>query len=105
MFEEQIKSGVQVLNKKRPGWAQRIEIESLNIISPAYCIIGQVYGSYSDGLEVLRIHHMDAENYGFALNKSPYEYHEEWETLTQEWKETIRCIQEQEREQEQYRKK
>ena len=99
MFEEQIKRGVQVLNEKKPGWAYSINIESLNIITPAYCVLGQVYGGYSDGLAELRIHYVDAGNYGFTLTTLPSDAAEDWDTLTQEWKETIRRIQEQEREQ------
>jgi hypothetical protein len=52
MFEENVKRGMEFLDKVSPGWRERINTESLNIASSRNCILGQIYGSYDDALSL-----------------------------------------------------
>lgn len=36
----------QVLDRRQPGWAQRVDITSLSLTSGMRCIVGQVYGEW-----------------------------------------------------------
>jgi len=49
----EVKAGVMLLDKVKPGWEQRINVETLNLESAMECVLGQLYGSYADGLSAL----------------------------------------------------
>lgn len=38
-----------------PQWALRVDVNALTIASAEDCILGQVFGDYSDGLEQLKL--------------------------------------------------
>ena len=44
---------LMLLDKVKPGWEQRINVETLNLESAMECVLGQLYGSYADGLSAL----------------------------------------------------
>jgi hypothetical protein len=43
--------GAALLDEKRPGWEREIEIESIRMIDPCFCVLGQLYETYWDALE------------------------------------------------------
>ncbi len=45
--------GAQLLDSKQPGWAERINLESLDLTHYKYCILGQLYGTYGEGISEL----------------------------------------------------
>ena len=53
MFEEQVSKGIEVLNRNRPNWRDKIDIEALDTNDWRDCVLGQVFGSYSDGMDAL----------------------------------------------------
>lgn len=66
-IHKRIQRGVKLLNKKRPGWYNEIELPALNMSSPCFCVLGQLHGgSYSDGLTSLGIEDQ-GENEGFEV--------------------------------------
>jgi len=108
MYEKEIEEGMKLLDEKEGLlWDQRIDTNHLMMDRCAYCILGQLYGWYSDGLESLELHESenymeDASKYGFALyRKYPpgISTHEreivfeenchQYEVLGQEWIEAI----------------
>jgi len=65
-INEAVTRGVTLLDAKRPGWAQRIDVSILNIASSRMCIVGQLYdGDFSEGLEQLGIG-TGSGSYGFG---------------------------------------
>lgn len=86
-----IRRGVKKLNQTVPNWRLLVNDSTLDIGDCYNCLTGQVFGSYENALEVMRIDDSDADYYGFALNIDPGEarYKPEYERLTELWKQEI----------------
>ena len=69
---EDVSRGVALLDEYYPGWRDEIDLGKLNMSSSDNCILGQLYGSYADGIYVLwdgyGLHHGSAcaGGYGFC---------------------------------------
>ena len=53
-MEDRAAVGAALLDEWMPGWAERIELEELDLGSPRRCVLGQLYGGYGRGLDLLR---------------------------------------------------
>lgn len=42
-----------LLDVERPGWFRELDVAELDMEDPLYCVLGQLYGWYEDGYEVL----------------------------------------------------
>lgn len=76
--------GAAWLDRIRPGWAQRIDQSRLNLASGNLCVLGQIFGDFSNGLQYLPPAHasgssvMQASIHGMA-SMTGYRYlHEAW---------------------------
>lgn len=49
----EVRAGVMLLDQRKPGWPQQVNAETLNLASAMECVLGQLYGSYADGLSAL----------------------------------------------------
>ena len=49
-YQEQIKMGMDVLDKVQPEWVEDIDLERLDIGSDFSCVLGQLYGTYASGV-------------------------------------------------------
>lgn len=79
--------GAQLLDKKKPGWEGLIELRALDISRGDMCILGQVYGGYTDGLRYLEMSFMSevpATNYGFVAGTGATYY-----ALDEAWSQEI----------------
>ncbi len=61
-----INKGVAILDSKRPEWLDEIDFTILDMDSTTTCILGQLYGSYSEGKAQLNMGFQSGEPYGFA---------------------------------------
>ena len=52
-YEKQVQRGVKLLDFEIPNWRMGIDIETLDMDQLSECILGQLYGNYFDGLELL----------------------------------------------------
>lgn len=50
---QRVERGAQVLDLHVPGWELKIDAENLEMSSCARCVLGQTFGGYVRGLEVL----------------------------------------------------
>ena len=64
-IETRVARGAARLDQDLPGWENKVGLERLDIISVDTCILGQCYGTYSDGLLKLRIDVSRARALGF----------------------------------------
>jgi hypothetical protein len=53
MFETEVARGIALLDKRTPGWRERLDPDRLAIASCEDCVLGQLYGDYFDGREAL----------------------------------------------------
>lgn len=51
--EKRVAAGAAVLDKMHPGWEQKINTGTLDIVSPVHCVLGQLYGRFGLGIEEL----------------------------------------------------
>lgn len=70
-----------------PGWHSSIDLKTLSLSSCNRCVLGQVYGYYDDGLEVLGFdpHYDGGGEFGFESEGESYA------DLTAEWDRQIRA--------------
>lgn len=50
---ERVAQGAALLDAKKPGWAARINLRTLDLSDTCLCILGQLYGLYADATSVL----------------------------------------------------
>lgn len=70
-FEERVSRGIALLNEKRPQWKESINMEKLDLQSCYRCIIGQLFGCYTESaLRSLGTNIDSCWHYGFSLKRS-----------------------------------
>lgn len=105
MYEEEIKRGVELLDRKVPGWLARIDVAMLNMREYSGCVAARaVGGTYGAGLLTLGIDYdqpisayNDAVRHGFTVvedgeydvTHSLDDMNAAYATLTAEWQRTI----------------
>lgn len=89
---ERIEAGIALLDKKKPTWRQRIDLDGLKLEDGQHCVLGQTYGEYGEGLEKLKLKYWEADDYGF--DTSPYgrisNFRVSYKYLTRCWKKALR---------------
>lgn len=50
---ERVQRGAKLLDEKSPGWAAKVALDRLDMFSDCGCVLGQIYGLYSRGLDAL----------------------------------------------------
>jgi hypothetical protein len=90
-----VTAGAELLDQARPGWAEMVDLENLNMLSPWMCILGQVFGpedrnyasGYGRGLEVLW------PDDPIGVDDSAYGFNSGWssiEAITDAWGDAVR---------------
>jgi hypothetical protein len=88
MYLRAIKRGLRLISDVD---LDKIDLDTLDMRSHCGCVLGQVYGSYHDGLRMLDFDHdrLAQIDHGFDIDRytslSPAKYQQ----LTQEWKNAI----------------
>lgn len=94
---QMVARGAELLDRVKPEWFTLIDLGTLDMALPRYCILGQLYGNYWDGLELLELTGTrDVQAYyGFDLEFFPcagftaLEAAPAWAVLQDEWKAVI----------------
>lgn len=81
-----VQAGAKLLDEHFIGWASKINTTDLNMSDGLRCILGQLYGGYSKGLNHLRLTNSEGIVLGFASNRV-----ECVETLRAEWVREIKA--------------
>jgi len=66
------------------GWRRKIRRRQLDLAEPCNCVLGQLYGDYSDGAYELGLVYSEEVRLGFDSEE------EEYEALTAAWLEVLR---------------
>ena len=45
-IEQRVTNGINWLNKVKPRWKKKIDVESLEMTSSYTCVCGQIFGDY-----------------------------------------------------------
>jgi hypothetical protein len=63
--EEKVRNGATFLDEHDPGWRERINLDEFYFFSSHHCVLGQLYGSFGRGKEILNITWDKAFRFGF----------------------------------------
>jgi hypothetical protein len=88
MYREfEVRAGIQLLDTHpaADGWRNKFDPNTLEIQNCYHCVLGQVFGGYGEGLDILGIRGKQV-NYGFTLTGVPYTLGGGSEMLEQTWK-------------------
>lgn len=79
--EERVAKGAELLDKKVPGWEEKIDLNELKLDDCWDCIIGQVLGHYSkENLATIGLRLFEsASEHGFSYWSLTLEEHHELE--------------------------
>ena len=83
-------TGAQFLDRRVPYWYRDINRQTLDVGDYEKCLMGQLFGTYNIGCEMLNITEKDAFAFGFwsgMCNKSKRE--KRYRKLAIEWRERI----------------
>ena len=86
-IEERVAKGAALLDQERPGWWQEIDLDTLSLRSGCDCVLGQLYESFDDGVEILDLEW--PEDSGFDLEGWPTDRTQAWNDLTAAWRSLI----------------
>ncbi|UVD39747.1 hypothetical protein SEA_ROSEPHARIE_84 [Streptomyces phage RosePharie] len=82
-YTTQVQSGIKLLDGyfgSRAAWTKDIDLDTLDLGSCGVCVLGQLFGDYSEGLDTLNIG--GGYSYGFDTSGS-------FRELTQAWKDAL----------------
>jgi len=100
---QRVARGVALLDAKRPGWEQEIDLDTLEVEAPWHCVIGQLYRpeqtAFKEPFEIGAIDLFGLDAYGFDDNAPVLVEHgfsaprsdsmAEFDALTSEWRTVI----------------
>lgn len=91
-LQERVSVGALLLDHKNPGWASRIDVETLDIENDRNCVVAQLYrGDYNAGLQALGAYdnpweYPRAVRFGFHCNEPDTQTrHAAYTALTRLW--------------------
>lgn len=64
--KKRVEAGIELLDYKCLGWREILDPNTLDINSESDCVLGQLFGSYGDGVDALGIYG-DEVYYGFFM--------------------------------------
>lgn len=89
-YKERAERGAALLDKRKPGWRDRVSTTWLDVSSVQNCPLGQTYGHYSTGKKELFGSDSWEETtaHGFTVSKSEavLDLHGNYKLLTEAWK-------------------
>lgn len=82
--EEAVSFGIAVLDEHAPGWATGIDVETLYLKDGDRCVLGQLFGDYGVGCDMLDLYDDTPERCGFTASG-----YRPWAPLQAEWRRVI----------------
>lgn len=89
-IEERVELGAAWLDENRPGWLDRIDLDTLSVEHCDLCILGQIYGDYCDAPDEAKYASIGDATPSRDRGFNAYSGRdEEYEALTVEWRRLI----------------
>jgi hypothetical protein len=93
---ERVERGAALLDERRPGWWDEVDVGSLDLRQCDLCILGQLWGDYLDGRgEVVRLGYgyraqEESIRHGFDVSRRIHaDLHADYAALTDLWRAAI----------------
>lgn len=87
-FSDKVDAGASYLDLAQPGWAEKIDLNTLDLGSSSHCVIGQSVGQFMDGIEKLGLSQEAARALGYNCNSTS-----DYEELGEAWIPVIKARQ------------
>ena len=81
VLDPRVERGAALLDKRMPGWAERIDLEMFVLADCKRCVLGQLGGHYWGGLDELKLSSRDGAEHGFDVYAP-----ETHDALEQDWR-------------------
>lgn len=99
-IQERVLAGSAWLDEHRPGWVDRIDLETLDLGNGCHCVLGQEYHGFSSGLvevDSSATWPRTAAGLGFYARAELYDHapEREYDILTDAWRAFITARREQ----------
>ena len=86
----EVAAGIELLDGMWPRWECEIDLDRLRLSDGERCVLGQLYGEYTDALRELGFDDDDAINYGFDIPGPPWDSIDmRYDFLTEQWRAVI----------------
>lgn len=77
-----VRKGAKLLDEKKPGWADEINPDRLDLSSGLMCIVGQTFGEFSRGVADLGVEDND---YKYGFDTDPLDEDDSYADLDEAW--------------------
>jgi hypothetical protein len=93
--KQRVLKGCKLLDRKEPGWANRIDLTKFHLWNPYSCVLGQLHGDYYEALPIFHLVAADdfplsrdenAAMYGFESSVEDYDADNEYALLERHWR-------------------
>ena len=93
-----VKKGIELIddyylqceNSNKKDWKKSIDLNQLDMRKGGVCILGQLFGYYYSGVDILDLDNDQCHKYGFdVLDLNEFDeqkYNRQYQDLTKEWK-------------------
>lgn len=78
-------AGAAFLDEARPNWVESVNVHCLDMESASRCILGQMFGSYSEGIDALFGYWSTIERIDLGFTTED----DDWIALTDAWTDEI----------------
>lgn len=89
MYETEIACGMALLDERRPGWRDEIDVKTLDLGSECNCILGQLDGDYLDSVLDMGLGIGESRRYGFDISGHDRDEGAAYAALTAEWRQAL----------------
>lgn len=86
---DRVAAGIKLLNEREPDWLKKIDVPNLQVHTLGFCVLGQVYGSFFQGLIALDLTPTIAFNFGFDRRRTE---DGDYELLQTEWEQQLKAL-------------
>ena len=85
--QARVAAGASLLDRLVPGWWRHVRLRKLDIGNDCNCVTGQLFGTYTKGLDALDLTEDEAKRYGF---NTAGDFGGTYWALTRAWREEMR---------------
>jgi len=90
LLDHRVRAGIALLDGSGPtNWRARVDVDKLDLENPRSCVLGQVYGTFDDGMDALDLTFVEAARYGFVTGVGLRYVPSSWRALTDAWRDAL----------------
>lgn len=88
-IDPRVLRGAHFLDVRRPGWDERIDLDTFDLGNACDCVVGQTEGDYQDGAKTLGLEPYGDEAREFGFVVGPKRPLDDWDVLGTSWRSLI----------------